>query len=517
MSSKRAPRRRLKVKKPGASLTTALSIADKALSKRRSPQKLKKKGRQSSRRLRTAPGIGITPGRPAPVSKPYTLEMGRPRLGDSVGAYPVVHGEYLQDLAVTFNQSVMNTITYNINPALQDSFPWLGAIGGNWEYYEIDNMTFEYSPIISTLTNGDVSMVINYDSQAAPFTSVEQFLTYAGGKSGNLYTRMEMQFSPRDEAKRRYYCRTGPQPSDTDIREYDVGNFQVRIDNAPINVTNTITYGRLLVKYAVRFFVPSTSQTAGGMMTYNVPTGITGLTRTANYGNVGIDYTSPTVAFGGAYTNSDPVNPITDNQNFPRETSFILDPGTWYVNYNTQGASGVSPWTPAGVSGTALNFDTTSAAVLQFERTIDNIVGGSATWNYIIRTIARAGFDWVFSAGSNGYAGLVFDIIPAMQSWLTSFPGSAILDSQDIPEKSIRRMGLQRVYRRNWVPKQLTDALERVARLEKQLSMIDSDAKLESKETFVHVSREKITQSPVVDTGKPAVRSKSITLIPERY
>jgi len=456
----------------------------------------------------SSPGVSVVSQGKAPVAKPYVLRGGAPKIGGASGNYPVVHGEYLQDLVVNLNNSAMSTVTYNLNCALQDSFPWLGVIGGNWEYYQIMSMVFEYVPVTSTAKPGDVSMCINYDARESSFSSIEQFMAYQGSATGSLYNRLNMAFRPPFEAKKRYYCRTTVQPSDTDIREYDAGNFQIRIDNAEV-VPNNTTYGRLLVKYSVKFSVPRPNQAAEGQLSYYQSTGISGLTRTNNYGGTGIPYNDPTyLNLAGQWSMNDPINPVTNVQtSLPLTNGFYLDPGVWRVDYGTRGASGVSPWIPAGTAGSGVGLDANVASLLETYYSIDNIVGGSATWTYMIRTIARTFIAWSFSAGSNGYAGLFLDIVPGLMSWLTFFPGSATLDSQELKPEVVEKMGLKKVYRKNWGQKALKEASARIERLEK---MLDSDRKGEEKDVYVHVSRETVrAQSPVAleDVGyvsKPA-------------
>lgn len=498
---KQKPRRA----KPKPTLMAALGLAPTKPLRGRRPGKVQR---------RTA-GIKITPQKAAPVAKPFKMQATNPMIGWSTSCCPVAHGEYLQDIAVGANQTSMATITYNLNCALQDSFPWLGVIGGNWEYYSIDFMEFEYIPTMSTNKPGDVSMVINYDPRAASFTSIEQFMTYRGGVSGSLYNRSGCVLRVADEAKRKFYCRTGPQPSDTDIREYDAGNFQIRIDGAE-SVATVVTYGRLVVRYAVKFYTPTTNQSAESQM-YWYQSGIVGMTRTANYGTDGLTYTNPTISWGGGWSNTSPDGPVNNPNNSPVTNGFWLDPGTWMVDYITQFASSVSPWTPGGTSTSGLAVDSAAAALLYANKTIDNIVNGSAAWNYVIRTVARTFVQWVFTAGTNTYSGGILSVSPGLQSWLSSFPGSALLDSQDLTPDVVSRLGLSRVYRKNYVPRTISDVSARLKRIEQQLSLEldDPDFKVESKEAYVHVSRATVRPfSPlesvgVVTTSTPRSSSKT--------
>lgn len=176
--------------------------------------------------------------------------------------FVVAHREYLEDVTANTGFPI---VTYNLNPGLTDSFPWLGTIGASFEQYRFKKLRFIYKCRTGTNTAAQILMVTQYDSRDAQFSSKQEAYDYTGAKSfaswSDNYHDCNLK---RGDYMKRYFVRTGAQPANTDIREYDVGNFSYAA-----LAGSSLFVGELHVEYVVEFFNPKSSQASVGYM-YNV-------------------------------------------------------------------------------------------------------------------------------------------------------------------------------------------------------------------------------------------------------
>lgn len=64
--------------------------------------------------------------------------------------------------------------TTKIQPGLETSFPWLSGIASNFEYYHINNMTFEFVSNLPTTSKGLVFMAMDYNAADIPIVEDTQ-------------------------------------------------------------------------------------------------------------------------------------------------------------------------------------------------------------------------------------------------------------------------------------------------------------------------------------------------------
>lgn len=161
----------------------------------------------------------------------------------------------LIDASTSFSNNV-----FNINPGLSSTFPWLSNIASNYEQYRFNGLIFQListSGDTTSSTNlglGSVAMCTDYDAADSPFSTMVQGL---GASYSNCIKPSEdaihgVECAPDSLPQKLYYVRSTANPSNTDIRLYDLGVFQVLVDRCPANYTGMMqlwcSYDVTLVK-----------------------------------------------------------------------------------------------------------------------------------------------------------------------------------------------------------------------------------------------------------------------------
>jgi len=182
--------------------------------------------------------------------------------GDETSSVCVTNKEYIGDLYGPDSQSFVNT-SYPINPGLTQVFPWLSQIAANYDEYEFEQLVFEYHPTISetsTATSGQsgtIILVTNYNPSQDPFSDKEAMMQYHGGQSDRVTAESihGVECDPKKSSQGRRYTRTQPVIVGQDAKNFDLGLFQIGINNIPESYFNQ-QLGELWVHYKVHLHVP---------------------------------------------------------------------------------------------------------------------------------------------------------------------------------------------------------------------------------------------------------------------
>lgn len=167
--------------------------------------------------------------------------------------FVVTHREYIQD--VTAADANFRNNTLSVNPGLATTFPWLSAIAGRFESYLFRRLHFIYEPICPTTTPGAVMMAVDYDAADSAPTSKVVLMAYRGAVRSAPWniTRFDATRGDLRKFGVQRFVRTTSNPANTDLKTYDVGNFQIATQNTPGTPT---TLGELYVEYEVEFYTP---------------------------------------------------------------------------------------------------------------------------------------------------------------------------------------------------------------------------------------------------------------------
>lgn len=186
--------------------------------------------------------------------------------GQSMGknSMTVSESEFVAAVTVA-NQPNFNNVAYAINPGNATLFPWLSTIAGRFEKYTFTRLNFVYKKEVSEFNTagsaGKVMMSVDFDaSDPAPTTKqqIEDTVPHSDAmpsQSFGLSLGAKDLAHPNTIAR---YVRTGGLPGASDIKTYDVGNFNI----ATQGVTQNVEIGELHVNYTVKFEKPVLEATA---------------------------------------------------------------------------------------------------------------------------------------------------------------------------------------------------------------------------------------------------------------
>lgn len=192
------------------------------------------------------------------------------KANDETESVVFTHREYIGDIFGPAT-SGFNNQSYELNPGLSENFPWLSQIAVNYEEYEWKQLVFEYHSTIdsSTVTNGQTGTLImatQYNTDNKPFTSKDTMLQYAGSMSSRLTEDMVhgVECDPRklkgDGVK---YVRATPiDKTIQELDDYDVGRFELAINNCPTTFANQ-AIGELWVHYSIKLMKPKIGANKG--------------------------------------------------------------------------------------------------------------------------------------------------------------------------------------------------------------------------------------------------------------
>lgn len=220
----------------------------------------------------------------------------------------VRHREYIADVVSSGTASAFSNVSYNINPGLATSFPWLSSIAQQYEQFVVKGMVYEFKSlssdaVVASSANsyiGGVILATNYNAVSAPFTNKQQMenaeYTTSSKPSECVYHPIECK--PGSMPTQQLYVRTGSIPANSDARMYDLGIFQIATFG--VSATNVIL-GELWCTYEIEFSKPISTAVSG-------VTNLTDHFRLATIGNLSPLGTASVLAnnssIGGTITNT---------------------------------------------------------------------------------------------------------------------------------------------------------------------------------------------------------------------
>lgn len=191
----------------------------------------------------------------APVAQSIRVRTGRPTITSlRNGDCRVVHREYIAEVTSSLTASAFKSVQYTCNAGQATTFPWLSKIAQNFESYTFNKLRFDYETEASSSTGGTVVLALDYDAiDSAPSTK-QQALAYRGSVRSAPWTPCQHISLSEDLRKLpNYYVRPGPQPANSDLKTYDVGNLFVVTQG--ITATGSVL-GELYVEYDVHLKTP---------------------------------------------------------------------------------------------------------------------------------------------------------------------------------------------------------------------------------------------------------------------
>jgi hypothetical protein len=325
-----------------------------------------------------------------------------PELHNRTGNAVVLrHREYVSDIVASSSFTIE---TYNINPGLVGSFPWLSGIAQNFEEYRITGMIFEYKTLSADYTSaasaalGYVVMATQYNVYNPVFPDKKTMENYEFSNSA----KPSDTFIHPIECKRslnpvnELYVRAGAVTSG-DLRLYDIGMFEI----ATGGNSGTGILGELWVTFEIELFKPKLVQAVG----YDVLTDHFQLKTITNSTPLG-----STTGAGVSGSNIGGIISLGTTYTFPAN---IVD-GQYLVNLLVVATSGpltISAPTPTGCSVQRYwNNDTTQAV------TDNGATNANAMYMFIV-LVTTTGANFVFGSQTFGSAPTNGDL------WVTQISG----------------------------------------------------------------------------------------------
>jgi len=180
-----------------------------------------------------------------------------------MGAITISHREFVADVYAPTSAGYFNNITYGLNPALPQTFPWLSQLAANYDEYTIKQLIFTFRSTITDFvaSNGQVGTLImatQYNANDTPFASKQDMMEYSGAVSAKCSQTVVagVECDPAQlSGPPGKYTRSGPTPPGEDTKTYDLGTFNIATANTP-TVFNNQAIGELWVSYTVELRKP---------------------------------------------------------------------------------------------------------------------------------------------------------------------------------------------------------------------------------------------------------------------
>lgn len=213
---------------------------------------------------------------------------GIPTFGPHHAEYTVTKTEFLQSIYAPAVAGQFQNTVLTIQPGLQETFPWLGLIAPNFEEYELKQLMFYYRPMVTDFNSGtgqcgEIIMVTQYNPSDTPFTDTLRAKSYDGAMSSKTSVPMthgvECDPSLNSGAPGKY-IRVGPLDADQDLKQYDMGNLNVIVNDTPAGYNNQLL-GEIWCAYTVCLRKPRLPQSTGDTILRDYFEGLTAPTNSS--------------------------------------------------------------------------------------------------------------------------------------------------------------------------------------------------------------------------------------------
>lgn len=175
------------------------------------------------------------------------------------------HREYIRDITAT---TPFVNVVNNINPGLDDIFPYLSAMAQNFQEYRFRGLVFEYRSTSATSlvsgTNtamGAVLMAAQYRADIAPFQDKQQMLNemWSADCKPSETCYLPIECAPEESPLKFQYIRTGALQPNQDAKFYDLCRLNIAVVGS--QATNVI--GELWATYEIEFKKPTLYSSLG--------------------------------------------------------------------------------------------------------------------------------------------------------------------------------------------------------------------------------------------------------------
>ena len=178
----------------------------------------------------------------------------------SNGAVIIRHREYLRDI---FNSVNFENISFDLNPGITSSFPWLSQIAMSFAQYRFRGLVFEFKTtssdtVLSSAAStslGTVVLATQYNALDTPFTNKFEMENweYSVSTKPSLSCMHPVECAKSQTPVSLLWTRNGPKSGDE--RLYDLGNFNIATVGMQ-GAAGSSAVGELWCSYEVEFYKP---------------------------------------------------------------------------------------------------------------------------------------------------------------------------------------------------------------------------------------------------------------------
>lgn len=217
------------------------------------PQSKKAKPKKNGFVKPTASPIGVA----AAYSTSYRGKA--PQITQTPNTCRVVHRELIASIVGSTAFAVGST--FEVNPGLAVTFPWLALIAQAWEQYEFNKLCFHYVTRTGTNVPGSVMLVPDYDAadqapvDEATASSYQDAIEDAPWRDISCNLRKLSMNGGRS----RHFVRQTALANNLDVKTYDVGKFFVLTSDG-----TAVPWGKLWVEYDITFHIPQLPSSGAG-------------------------------------------------------------------------------------------------------------------------------------------------------------------------------------------------------------------------------------------------------------
>lgn len=170
--------------------------------------------------------------------------------GGSLRNLRVKHREYLGSISSDANKNIREV--YEINPGLEQTFPWLGPIASRFETYQFEDLSFNFTSSVGTSYEGVIGIFPDYDADDdnSQLSKLELY-QFQDCVRGPIWANPKMRCSRQNLRKRKTYY-TRHKDISTDKKSCDTCSLIVagNTENASHEV------GELWCEYTVTLHTP---------------------------------------------------------------------------------------------------------------------------------------------------------------------------------------------------------------------------------------------------------------------
>lgn len=189
-----------------------------------------------------------------------------PSFGPTTDGSSVVisHKEYVQNIyAPSGSTTPFTNFSFQINPGLEEVFPWLSQVAVNYEEYELKQCIFTFRSTVSDFNSGtgqcgQIIMATQYNASSPPFADKQTMMSYVGANSSKTTEHQVhgIECLPSlNSGSPGKYVRWQPISLDQDLKEYDHAQFNLAITDIPSSFQGQ-SVGELWVSYTVELRKP---------------------------------------------------------------------------------------------------------------------------------------------------------------------------------------------------------------------------------------------------------------------